>query len=151
MNTDLLNFLISFSSGLVANLSTEILKAAYKQVFELRPDLEQRITHPTSGPDMQAALSEVAGVLEALAGDGSISIDGGIIDALRSATFNHQDGLIHIGNTKITAPVLNTGGTGPPGKTVIDGDSELRSTGTTMKIGKGASIIMEGGARIKQT
>lgn len=150
MDPNLLNFLISFSSGLAANLSTESLKAAYQHVFAVRPDLERRITHPTSGPDIQTALSEIAGVLEALAGTGIISINGGIINALRSATFNHQDGSVHIGNARIAAPVLNTGGTGS-GTTVIGGNTELRSAGTSIQIGHGASIVITGNAGIKQT
>lgn len=150
MDPNLLNFLISFGSGLAANLSTESLKAAYQRVFAERPDLEHRIAHPTSGPDIQAALSEVAGMLEVLAGTGAITIDGGIISALRSATFNHQDGSLRIGNTRISAPHLNTGGTGS-GTTVISGNTELKSAGTSIQIGHGASIVITGNAGIRQT
>ena len=150
MDANLLNFLISFSSGLAANLSTDVLKNAYQSVFTARPDLERRITQPSSGTDLQAALGEVAGTLEALAGNGSISIDGAVLRALRSATFDHQDGSVRIGNARISAPLLTTGGTGR-GTTTIGGNTELRSGGTSIQIGTGASIVMTGGAQIKQS
>jgi hypothetical protein len=150
VDANLLNFFISFSSGLAANLSTEALKAAYQSVFASRPDLERRLTQPNSAADIQAALGELAGALEVFAGNGSISINGSIINALRSATFDHQNGTVRIGNAQISAPLLTTGGTGR-GTTTIGGNTELRSAGTSIQIGAGASIVMTGGAQIKQS
>lgn len=150
MNADLVNFLVSFSSGLAANISTDALKMAYQQVFKLKPDLEHRLLTAEVAADKQAAVNELASALEALAGTGAIGIDGAIINALRSATFDHQDGEVLIDHSTISAPLLSTGGTGR-GTTKISGNSELKSAGTSIKLTGSASIIMTGNAGIKQS
>lgn len=150
MDANLLNFLISVSSGFAANMSSEGIKAAYQRVFSARPDLEQRIVSPASGSDVEAALGKVAGVLEAMAGIGSIDIEDGVLKALRSATFDHQNGVVRIGNSRIEAPVVTTGGTGT-GETTISGNTEMRSKGTNVQVGDGATIRITENASIKQT
>jgi hypothetical protein len=150
MDPNLVNFLINYCSGVATNLTTEALKAAYQRVFAARPDLEKRLSHPESAADTQAALGELAGNLEALAGDGSITMDGGVIKALRSVTLDHQDGTLRIGNTLVSAPLLTTGGTGR-GSTTIGSNTELRSESTSLKTSPGASMVITGNARIKQS
>ena len=149
MDANVLNFLISFAAGVGANVTTATASAVFQKVFGSRPDLEKRLAQPSSPADLESALAEIGGVLEALAGSGSIAIDGALISALRSARFDHQDGRIHIGNATVSAPVLQTGGTGV-GQTVIGGNTELRSAGTSIKVGQGAGIVISGNAGIKQ-
>lgn len=149
MDANVLNFLISFAAGVGANLTTAAASAAFQKVLGTRPDLERRLAQPSSPADLEGALAEVSGVLEALAGSGSIAIDGALITALRSARFDHQNGRIRIGNATVAAPILQTGGTGI-GQTVIGGNTELRSSGTSIQIGQGASIVITGNAGIKQ-
>lgn len=151
MDANVLNFLISFAAGVGANVTTTAATAAFQRVFGSRPDLEQRLARPSSPADFESALSEVGGVLEALAGTGTIGIDGALITALRLARFDHQHGHITIGNAVVSAPVLFTGGTGTStGQTVIGGNTELRSGGTSIQVGQGASIVITGKAGIKQ-
>ncbi len=150
MDTNVLNFLISLCAGLGANLTTSAVEAVFQKVFASRPDLEHRFSSLSSPADFQSALKEVAGVLEALAGSGSISIDGALVQALRLARFDHQSGTVSIGNARVVAPLLETGGTGP-GRTEIGGNTELRSAGTSIQISQGASITIIGNAGIKQS
>lgn len=149
MDANLLNFLISFSSGLGANLTTSAITSIYQKVFSQRPDIESRLTNPKSPQDFESALAEMAGVIEALAGNGSISIDGSVISALKSARFDHQNGNISIGNSAIVAPFLQIGGSGSGGRTDIKGNTELRGGGAGISVGKGAGIVITGGAGIK--
>jgi len=150
MDANVLNFLISFGAGVGANLSSAAITAAAQKIFGARPDIERRLSQPASPAEFQAALGELAGVLEAFAGTGAISINGAFISALRSAHFDHQSGTVTIGNARVSAPVLHTGGTGQ-GRTFIGGNTELRSAGTSIQIGQGASIVITGNAGIKQT
>lgn len=150
MDTNVLNFLINFCSGVAANLTTAGLTSLFQKVFASRPDLERRLASPASPFDFQGALGDIAGVLEAFAGSGSISVDGALLQALRSARFNHQAGTISIDNTIVSAPFLQTGGTGP-GQTLIGDNTELRSAGTSIQVVHGASIVITGNAAIKQS
>jgi hypothetical protein len=150
LDSTVLNFLLSVSSGIVANVSSEGLKSAYLKILAARPDIAKRMTNPSSVNEVTETLAEIAGELEALANTGQITVDRATIQALRSATFNHQDGLIHIGNSHIQAPTLHTGGVGK-GKTVIGSNTVLSSAGTSIQIGHGASIVMSGNAGIRQS
>src|SRR5690606_17939217 len=124
---DLLTVLLNLGTGVGANFATSGIKTALGSLFKDRPDLDRRISNPTSGEDLQSALSEVASQLQVLAASGSVQIDGAVITALSGARFDHNSGRIHIGNTTVSAARLQTGGTGP-GQTVISGNTELRSS-----------------------
>ena len=145
-----MNFFISLAAGVGTNLTSVAASHLLKRVIDSRPDLEQGLIHPASPAEFERALGDAAGVLEALAGSGSISVDGSLVTALRSARFDHQNGKIRIGNSLILAPMLETGGRGS-GSTEIAGNTELRSSGTSIQVGPGASIEITGNARIEQT
>ncbi len=144
------NFLIQLAAGLGANYSVPAISTAVKKVFALKPGLEPRLTTPSSEDDRVAAMHELAGILEALAGSGSIAIDGAVVTALRAAKFDHQVGSIRIGATSIFAPRLQTGGSGP-GFTIITGDTSMRTRGTAVQVGRGAQIVISGNAQIIQS
>ena len=150
MDPNFLNALIGFGTGIGANLTTSALTSAFQKVFASRPDLQKGMLHPSSSAAFDRAVGDVAGILEALAGSGQINIDRGFITALKLAHFDHQDGRIHIGNTTISAPILQTGGTGS-GTTVITDNTTLRSEGTMIQLGQGCRIEISGNASIKQT
>lgn len=150
MDANLLNFLISFSSGLAANLTTATIFSIYNKVFEQRPDLRDRLSNPRSPEDFKSILGEVAGVIETLAGNGLIDIDGSFIKALRSVRFDHQNGHVTIGNSSIIAPFLHIGGSELSGRTDIKGNTELRgSSGSGISVGKSGGIVITGNAGIK--
>lgn len=145
-----LHFFISFIAHISADITKEAATAIFKRIQAVRPDLLETLAKPTPPTDILAALGELAGVLEVFARNGEISIDGALITALRAAHFDHQNGQIRVGNTTVSAPVVQTGGSGS-GLTILGSNTELHSKGTTIKIGQGASIIVAGNASIKQT
>lgn len=149
MDANLLNFLISFSSGLGANLTTSAITAIYQKAFGQRPDLENRLTKPSSPEDFKSTLAELAGVIEALAGSGSISVDGSLISALRSVQFDHQNGKMRIGNSVVVAPFLQIGGSGPRWTYRHNRRYRITGGGAGISIGEGAGIVITGGAGIK--
>lgn len=150
MDANVLNFLISFGAGVGANISSSAIVAAAQKIFSSHPDIEHRLSKPKSSAEFMSAINELAGALEVCAGAGSVSIDGAFITALRSANFDHQNGSVVIGNTRISAPLLQSGGTGA-GHTFIGGNTELKSAGTSIRIGGGASITITGNASIRQS
>ena len=151
MDPNTLNFLLSFASSVAATATTDGLKAAYQKLFEKRPDLEQRLISAGGGPGTAEAVAEIAGEIEALANTGMINIDGAVIDAMRSAKFDHQDGTVIIGKSKISASSLIIGSTSGTGRTTVGGNTSLRGGGSGVELGSGASIVMTGGASIKMS
>jgi hypothetical protein len=130
---------------MVGKVRPGALHAALKRVFAQRPDLETQLRTDPAG-----ALAKAAGVIEATAGTGEMSISGAEIMALRAARFDHQNGAVLIGSTSIQAPFVQFGGTGS-GQTTITGGTESRSRGTSIKVGGNASIKIKGNASIKQS
>lgn len=148
MDPNVLNFLLSFGSGVAATAATDSMKAIYQRIFEKRPDLEQRLISAGGGPGTAEAMAEIAGEIEALAGTGAIKIDGAVIYAMRSARFDHQDGTVTIGKAKISAKSVSIGSNSGSGRTDIGGDTSLNGGGAGVEVGKGASIVLTGGASI---
>ena len=149
MDPNLLNFLLSFGSGVAATATTDSLKAIYQKLFEKRPDLQQRLLEAGGGPGTAEAMAEIAGEIEAMAGYGAINIDGAIITAMRNATFDHQNGTVTIGKTKISAKILSIGSKSGSGRTDISGETTLKGGGSTVEVTKGAAIMLTGSATIK--
>lgn len=150
MDPNAVSFLTSLAAGVGANLASAATIAAFRKILRSRPDIESRLLRPASPEDFQAALRDLGGELEFFAGTGAITIDKALITALRSAHFDHQQGMVAIGNARVSAPVVEMGGSGT-GQTVISSNTELCSAGTSIKVGDGASIIVTGNAKIKQT
>jgi hypothetical protein len=124
----------------------------FAHVFRLRPELEWRLKAAKTSDQLQQVFEEVSGVIEAAAANGSIDVDGGLFDAIRRIQFDHQRGTVTIGNAIVSSAVVVTGGVaGSTGTTVIGGGAHLKSAGTEIKVGTGASIKMTGGASISQT
>ncbi len=149
MDTQLATILTQLAIGAGANLSSSAILAAINSIFNSNPEIETKLSNPSSKEEFESALSELAGNLELLAGSGEIAIDGVIIEVFKSANFDHQSGLITVGNTVVSAATIQTGGTGN-GKTILGGNTQLKSQGTSIEIGGGASIIINGNASIRQ-
>jgi hypothetical protein len=152
MNVDptLVSFMAAAAAETVGSLSADSIKGLLTRVFWRRPDLQGRLERLSSPTDFEEALHEAAGELNALAGSGEIHVDGAFIEALGQAHFDHQRGVVRIGNSVVNAPILVTGGSGP-GTTAIGDHSELRSKGTRITLQGNASIQMKGDANIKQS
>ena len=98
---------------------------------------------------MSWLMSEMPARVGAAAASGNVGVDGAVLAAVRGIRFDHQHGTVNISGAWIQAPVLQTGGTGA-GTTKITG-TRLTSAGTAIDIGKGASMVMTGNAKITQT
>ena len=124
----------------------------FDKAFQLRPDLEPKLKAAQSSEQLQQVLSEATGAIDANAAKGAITVDGGLLDAIRQIRFDHQHGTVTIGNSTISSAVVITGGgAGSIGTTVIGGNTHLKSAGTGIQVGQGAFIKIVGDANIKQT
>lgn len=144
-------FVTNIASGVLANYAADSIKNLFRAAVDLNPALEGEMASASSSQDIQRIFQGAAGILDANAGSGAIDIDSSLLTAIRGARFDHAHGTINISNSTVQAPVLVTGGSaGATGQTVIGGNTSLKSQGTEIKIGTGASIKISGNASIKQ-
>lgn len=140
--------LVSLATNYFTNFTAPVIQNLFQTVFQIRPALENELKEAKTTQDFERIFREAVGVIDAQAGTGSISVDSTFLEALRGIRFDHQNGSVTIAGSRVHAPILRTGGTGN-GQTVIT-DSVLKSQGTQIDIGKGASIQITGNARIDQ-
>lgn len=146
------SFLTGIASGVATNFATDAIKQFFSAAVELNPGIADEMEAATSNQDVERIFNESIGVIDAHAGDGSIDVDGSLLTALRGIRFDHAQGLVYIGNSVVQAPVLETGGgSGATGQTTVGGNTNLKSQGTEIRVGKGAAIKITGNAKIKQT
>ncbi len=142
-------------TGLATNyfshFTAPVVQNFFETVFRRTPSLADDLKHAQSSYDFERIFREAVGVIDAGAADGTISIDTALLSALRGIRFDHQRGLVTILGSTLSASVLQTGGTAAStGQTVVS-DSVLKSQGTAIHVGKGASIKITGGASVRQT
>ena len=146
------SIITGFTSGMLANFSTDAVKHFFTSVFSIKPELETKLQAAKTPVDVEAIFREAVGVIDASAGNGNITIDGALLEALRGIRFDHAHGTVNIAGTTISSQLLVTGGSSAAtGKTVIGENTQMNSQGTSIQLGKGCSIVMTGGASIKQT
>jgi hypothetical protein len=147
-----LSIVTGIASGILANFSTDAVKHFFTSAFVIKPELEDKLKAASTSSEIEEIFREAVGVIDAAAGTGNISIDGGLLEAIRGIRFDHAHGTVNIAGTTIKSQVLVTGGSASAsGKTVIGGNTEMKSQGTSIQLGEGCSIVMTGGASIKQT
>ncbi len=146
------SIITGIASGMLANFSTDAVKHFFTAAFSVKPELEEKLKLANTSSDIEAIFREATGVIDAVAGAGNITIDGALLEAMRGIRFDHAHGTVNIAGTTIKSQVLVTGGSASAtGKTVIGGNTEMKSQGTSIQLGEGCSIVMTGGASIKQT
>lgn len=126
----------------------ETLKNIFQTAFNLNPSLETELNEAKNKEDIEEVFNKAIGIIEINAKDGKIKINENVINAVTEIRLNHQNGYINLSNSNIFAPVLTTGGNGI-GTTEIT-ESILKSNGTEIFMGKGASIVLSGNAEIIQ-
>jgi len=152
MDPTTISMVTGIASGILANFSTDAVKQFFTVVFREKPELEEKLKNASSNADVEVIFQEAVGVIDACAKRGAINIEGVLLEALRGIRFDHSNGTVTISGTTMKAQVLVTGGgLGASGTTVIGENTEMRSNGTSIKLGKGCSIKMTGNASIKQT
>lgn len=145
------SILTGIASSILANFSTDAIKSLFAKAFELKPELEEQLKTAKNNQDIELIFKEAVGVIDANADKGNIVVDNGLLEALRGIRFDHAHGTVTISGTQIKSKVLKTGGSSSlTGKTTIKDNTIMKSQGTSISVGKGASIIMTGGANIIQ-
>jgi hypothetical protein len=147
-----LSVVTGIASGMLANFSTDAVKHLFVSVIAIKPELEEKLKTANSISDIEVIFKEAIGVIDACAGTGNMTIDGGLLEALRGIRFDHAHGVVNIADTTMNSNLLVTGGKfGSSGKTVIGSNTEMKTQGTSIQLGNGCSITMTGSASIKQT
>lgn len=147
---------LSIITGLAVNYFTAFTEDAvrdfFTKAFRLKPPLEKQLRNAATSQQLQQVLNDATGVIEANAAAGTIDVDGALLQAIKHIRFDHQHGTVTIGNSTVVSAIVVTGGSaGATGQTLIGGNTELRSAGTSIKIEQGATIKMTGSASIRQT
>jgi hypothetical protein len=151
MDPIITQIITSLATSYFAQFTAPIVEKFFRTAFKLKPDLENRLRSVQTTKDIEHIFREAVGVIDAHAGVGSIEVDSTLLEAIRGIRFNHANGLVTISGSTISAPVLVTGGgVGAKGQTNISG-TELTSKGTSIKVGKNASIKITGNAKIIQS
>ena len=144
-------FLASVAVSYFTAYSRPAIEKLFRTAFNLKPEIEKQADEATSSQDVEALFQEVVGVIDAHASRGTIDIDKVLLSALRRIRFDHEAGSVTISGSTLSAPVLVTGGGKiATGKRTIRDNTTLKSAGTQIDIGQGASIEMTGGAQIIQ-
>jgi len=138
----------SLATNYFTHFSAPAIESFFKKVFNIKPSLENDLKKASKPEDFERIFNEAVGVIDAQANTGTIEVDKTFLEALRGIRFDHQHGQVNINGSIIQAPILQTGGTGS-GRTEIF-ESNLKSNGTEIKMGKGCGIIMNGNAQIRQ-
>lgn len=147
-----ISILTSIATGMLANFSTDTVKNLFQKIFEIQPELEERLKKAKNHIEVESIFKEAIGVIDTNANKGSITVDGALLEALRGIRFDHAHGTVNISNAEIKSEVLVTGGSSSStGQTSIKDNTILKTKGTSISVGKGCSITMTGGASIIQT
>ncbi|NGX32151.1 MAG: hypothetical protein K1060chlam4_00192 [Candidatus Anoxychlamydiales bacterium] len=135
--------------SIFANYVTKIpLINLFKKAFQKKPKLENDLKAAKTSVDFERVFQETIGVIDAVAGSGVIEVDRSSLDALRNIRFDHQNGKVVIASSTLSAPLLQTGGSGQGQTDIVD--STLTSQGTKITIPCKAKITIKGDAQLKQ-
>ncbi len=140
-----MDIVVSYLTGILANISTELAKKVISDLKSSKIPSEKI-----------EAITNAKNVIELAASNGTISLKGTskqlLLEALRSIRCDHDTGEVSIDQVKLKAPVLFTGGleSNSTGSTVIT-ESELESNGTKVSVPLGGSITFTGNASMHQS
>jgi hypothetical protein len=141
--------LMPLLTGYFVNLTSPILQDLieyFKRAFQSKPELENDLKRAKTPEDFEKVFTEAFGVINALAGNGSITVSKSSLEALRGIRFDHQNGKVVITGSTVYAPLIQVGGTGL-GQSEIS-TSVLKSQGAQVECNGDANILMMGDAQI---
>ena len=145
------NILTSLAVNYFSSFSEAIVKEFFKKVIKEKPEIEDELKAAKSSYDFEEIFKEATGIIALNANDDEIKVFGGLLDALRGIKFDHGNGKVEIQGSVLNAPVLVTGGTvKSSGSTFIGENTELKSSGTSITLGKDSSISLDGNSSISQ-
>jgi len=132
------------------SISKSLVEKTFEYSITQNPEIKDDLLNIKNSRDVENVIQKIKVVFEARAGDGSIEIYKTIIHALGGATFDHEKGIINIGNSKVTANVLVIGGSvGSSGQTTIGGNTEVGSKKARLKTKGNAQVKISGNASIR--
>ena len=138
------------ASNYLEHYQTQGVKELFNQLISWRPSFKTSLLKVKTNEDVENVFKEATGILNVNAATGSVILNNALVNAIKSAGFNHANGTITIDGSMIFAPRLVTGGgDGATGNTKIR-DSKLKSKGTQIDVGSNASIEIHGDASIEQ-
>lgn len=145
------DILTSLAVNYFSSFSETKVKDFFNKAIKEKPEIEDQLKQAKSSYDFEEIFKEATGVIALNANDDEIKVFGGLLEALRGIKFDHGDGKVEIQGSVLNAPVLVTGGTvKSSGSTFIGENTELKSSGTSITLGKGSSISLDGNSSISQ-
>jgi hypothetical protein len=146
------SIITSVAANYFTQYSYPVVENFFKTAFKHKPELQEKLVTASTPVDIEAVFAEAVDVIDANADQGELAAVNLILEAARGIRFDHSSGTVSISGTTISAPIIVTGGSnGASGQTSITGGTTMKTRGTSISVGKGASITMTGGASIKQT
>lgn len=151
MNQYSLELIKDIAVNYFCQFSAPIVQELFIKALQLKPALIEKLKGIKSNKDLEEFFKEVSDVIELNANSGSIEINGALLEALKGVKFDHVNGTVKIANTIVSSDVIFTGGKQiSTGTTIIGEETELKTKGTSIKVGKGCSITIKGNANIIQ-
>ncbi len=138
------------ASKYLESYQIDSVKELFNQLISWKPSFRNTILNVKTNEDVENVFKEATGILNVYAGTGSVKLNNVLVNAIKSAGFNHADGTVTIDGSTVSAPRLVTGGgDGATGTTRVRG-SKLKSKGTEIDVGTNAEIEITGNASIEQ-
>ncbi|MBM7598464.1 hypothetical protein JOC34_000821 [Virgibacillus halotolerans] len=146
---------VSIVTSLATNYFTEFTTPVVKRFFDRaiseKPEIGEKLQQANSSKDFEEIFNEASGIVDASANTGELEVIGAFLEAVKGIRFDHASGKVVIQGTEMTAPVLVTGGSvNSAGSTTIGENTELKSNGTRISVGKGSGIYIGGDSQIRQ-
>ncbi|WP_394861391.1 hypothetical protein [Staphylococcus hominis] len=145
------DILTSLAVNYFSSFSETKVKDFFNKAIKEKPEIEDQLKLAKSSYDFEEIFKEATGVIALNANDAEIKVFGGLLEALRGIKFDHGNGKVEIQGSVLSVPVLVTGSTvKSSGSTFIGENTELKSSGTSITLGKDSSISLDGNSSISQ-
>ena len=145
------DILTSLAVNYFSSFSETKVKDFFNKAIKEKPEIEDQLKLAKSSYDFEEIFKEATGVIALNANDAEIKVFGGLLEALRGIKFDHSNGKVEIQGSVLSAPVLVTGSTvKSSGSTFIGENTELKSSGSRIVVGKDSGIYLGGNSSISQ-
>ena len=142
----------SLGTNYFTHFTADKVQQFFATAFKLKPSLEKDLLNAKTSIEIEKIFKEATGVIDANAGSGILNIDKALLEAVRGIRLDHAHGQVVMNNTTLKSQVIQTGGSEySTGTTNLLGGTTLKTDGTEISIGHGASITLSGGAKITQS
>lgn len=141
----------SLAVNYFSEFSIETVKKYFGKAIEDEPEIEDKLQRAKTSRDFEEIFKESSSVIDFKAGSEGIDVSRAFIEAIQGINFDHGNGQVTIQGSTMNAPMLVTGGSvKSTGMTTIGENTQLKSRGTSITVGKGGSIRIGGDSQIRQ-